>query len=956
MILLIAVSSACFAADCRNMSAEELNKACMEFSGPYETDPALGIPYFEEVLRRGRLEFPKWRKVFEAEKDRSRKLRARGIKVEPQPLLIPQDLEDGDRLLFVCYTRLGQFEEAAKYRQEFFSALDESGLSESRCEGRKAEFFHLAGMLAQALPHYQRSLETARSSLDRSIAVALLSGAMVEFNFLDPRLSEGVMELALKLLASKEMEPDDRSILLQILELTASRMGDHEKVIEYGEKFDASKGGPNFYSLTGRLPSYAETGRWEKGRDLMLKFLAPYSKSKKATSRELYANHMTELALIAAKLGNDAECRSLLKRADPAIASLDDPVYQWGSLPKAAQAALQIRDAALAQSYLDQFRNGGAEEWVQLIIRSLVRQELGRSEENRRARESYLALMRENYPNSVRYLSEIEIDQIRAGYLSEMLNTGNDALSVEAVMLVKGLASDLKVALLADRSNGAYDSQNTEWRERWHLRRAKLQTLTLKGSKALTPDETAEMSRLTAEIAAMEMVIGGTAQQQAVMGTLERTVDEWAGLLREGGVAANFIRYDKLTPSPESSRMKDILHTDPWYGVALFGGGVEPKFIEIGAASVVEPLCEEFRILVNGESGEDEDAAIERVCRQLYSLVAQPLEAILPPEAPLIYSPEGLLHLIPLASLIDEAGAPWLGSRSLRQVTSFRFLTSGDAAPAVIGPGDILLVGGVDYLSTTGETVVSSRDAGLRSGIAEGLQGLSSNLVFTPLLGTLTEVDRIEALCRPLGWTSVKQSGSAATESLLSEAKSHRIVHLATHGFFFDPQDGAAGGGEILSIFHRKYADPLAFTGVALAGAQQTLQAWRRGDIPPLGSDGLLLASELAGLKLGGVDLLVLSACETGLGSLSAGEAVSGFAKACAQAGVNRTMVTLWPISDEATVSLMETFYRELFADTSANDALRKAQLEHFAQTREASGLRSAVNTTMPFVLIGKVP
>jgi CHAT domain-containing protein len=160
----------------------------------------------------------------------------------------------------------------------------------------------------------------------------------------------------------------------------------------------------------------------------------------------------------------------------------------------------------------------------------------------------------------------------------------------------------------------------------------------------------------------------------------------------------------------------------------------------------------------------------------------------------------------------------------------------------------------------------------------------------------------------------------------------YRYVHLATHGFFESPERlsrfaaMAASSPALPNLGRGTEAFttlPLLRSGLAFAGA---------GRPPAPGAvarnRGLLTAEEIGSFDLRGSDLIVLSACDTGLGAIEAGQGVLGLQRAFAQAGARTLVTSLWSVDDAATSVLMENFYRNLWSRHMTKvEALRQAQI-----------------------------
>lgn len=136
-----------------------------------------------------------------------------------------------------------------------------------------------------------------------------------------------------------------------------------------------------------------------------------------------------------------------------------------------------------------------------------------------------------------------------------------------------------------------------------------------------------------------------------------------------------------------------------------------------------------------------------------------------------------------------------------------------------------------------------------------------------------------------------------------------------------------------------------------LAGAQRTVAAWAQGKAPSAENDGIVTAEEISALNLRGTWLVVLSACDTGLGVAQSGEGVLGLRRGFIQAGAQNLLMTLWPIDDEKTVPLMTDFYAAAHKSSNAALALAEVQRKWLAKLRAEKGVAEACRTAGPFIL-----
>jgi CHAT domain-containing protein len=193
--------------------------------------------------------------------------------------------------------------------------------------------------------------------------------------------------------------------------------------------------------------------------------------------------------------------------------------------------------------------------------------------------------------------------------------------------------------------------------------------------------------------------------------------------------------------------------------------------------------------------------------------------------------------------------------------------------------------------------------------------------VFTPLAGTAAEAQALQSLLR-LDAQNVL-TGNRATEASLRDLHGPRILHVATHGFFLNDQDMAAvfkpsgpNSDALPSMVGGE--NPLLRSGLALDGANA-----RHSDTT---DDGILTAAEVAHLDLLGTQLVVLSACETGVGTVQTGEGVYGLRRALVLAGAQAQLASLWKVADMATQELMVDDYQRMLDGQGRSEALRAAQ------------------------------
>jgi CHAT domain-containing protein len=203
-----------------------------------------------------------------------------------------------------------------------------------------------------------------------------------------------------------------------------------------------------------------------------------------------------------------------------------------------------------------------------------------------------------------------------------------------------------------------------------------------------------------------------------------------------------------------------------------------------------------------------------------------------------------------------------------------------------------------------------------------------------PLPGTQVETDAVDKLLKNAGWQATEYSGDLALKDSVTLAHEPRVVHIATHGFFLSDQEFtviAEQRGEKANVNE----DPMLRSGLFFAGADRV----REGQPPEQGvDDGVLTAYEASQLNLEETELVVLSACETGLGKELNSDGVFGLRRGLQEAGADAVMMSMWSVPDKETEELMALFYKNWLGGMEKPEALRQAQLSERETVKQRYG------------------
>lgn len=312
---------------------------------------------------------------------------------------------------------------------------------------------------------------------------------------------------------------------------------------------------------------------------------------------------------------------------------------------------------------------------------------------------------------------------------------------------------------------------------------------------------------------------------------------------------------------------------------------------------------------------------------KLYTLLWQPLEKMLDGLTTVYYSPTGILNSISFAA-ITHKNIPICDKYELLLLSSTAEIKSlKESQDEKIN--NAIIYGGIPYSPTTEELETAAR------GYTHKREAVSLELAsrgtdrggLADLDGTFEEAVFINEYLRKNQVESKIMSGISANEEsfkALSE-NAPNLIHLATHGFFLSDSKVVALHPFMQSTKVQDVTAENALTrsGVCFAGANR---AWTGIDVIPNIEDGILTADELSRINLSNTKLVVLSACETGLGETVSSEGVFGLQRSLKLAGVDSIIMSLWKVDDNATAEFMKLFYEKWLSGSSRRQAFSFAQ------------------------------
>jgi CHAT domain-containing protein/tetratricopeptide (TPR) repeat protein len=547
------------------------------------------------------------------------------------------------------------------------------------------------------------------------------------------------------------------------------------------------------------------------------------------------------------------------------------------------------------------------------------------------------------------------------GSLPDATVIGLDEVIRSRALVLDEMAKRRNASLSAQADAGPVASELTRARQR-------LVNLVVRGPGDLSPARyTALVDEARRDSERLERTL--TERNASFNSELKKTqigFEEVQKSLPTGSALVSFIRYQRTgTSGISGSTAPGTSAATTSYLAFVMKPHETPVAIPLGPVRTIDALVAKWRADISNDvvaAKTSGSIGSSRVTGdELRKRVWDPIAAYLKETTEVFIVPDGTLSLVPFAALpVQQSGYLIEHGPVIHYVSAERDLASFTAAPprpaqkllAIGGPAfdDQTLFGSTRQAASSASS--SNGPSGSRRSATE-CEGFQQ-MTFSKLDGSLREVQEVARL-----WNAPAPNGArvlvgrdASERTFKEEASHYSVLHVATHGFFLS-NDGCerarpgtrgtrAVGGLTTAATAKANTlireNPLLLAGLALAGAN------RRSAARPDDDDGILMAEEVASLNLGNVAWAVLSACDTGLGEIKAGEGVFGLRRAFQIAGAHTVIMSLWSVDDQATRAWMRALYEGRFQ--KGLDTAHAVNAASLAMLRER---RARGQSTLPF-------
>lgn len=527
-------------------------------------------------------------------------------------------------------------------------------------------------------------------------------------------------------------------------------------------------------------------------------------------------------------------------------------------------------------------------------------------------------------------------------------------LALTTILRRKGRALDAMTDQLAALRQHA-SAQDKQLLDQLAAARSQLAAIQLSSKAQVSPEaRRAEIARLETTIERLEDEAGRRSAEFR-SSSQNVTLEAVRAALPADAALVEIMAYH---PADVKATNRSELYAQPRYAAYVLRRDVPtPQFVDLGVVDSLDAASSGLRSALQDPRRSD----AKDLARSLDERLMRPVRQLLGPTRHILLSPDGALNLIPFAALVDERGQYLVENYMISYLTSGRDLLrlqaahQGDAAPVVLADPLFDLTGTAAarppvMQPPTDSAKHSNGSPRQKEEAPESRRSADfAALTYQPLPGTAAEARALRVLLPDAQFYLQRD----ATEAALKRVRGPQLLHVGTHGFFLTDQTFETNGQQVRglgldtestgAIHPRLRENPLLRSGLILAGVKQGRSGARE--------DGVLTALEASGLDLWGTKLVVLSACETGLGDVRNGAGVYGLRRALVLAGSETQVMTLWQVSDIATRDLIINFYERLQKGEGRAEALRRVQLamlkgEALNSTRGTRGLALGGSST----------
>lgn len=407
------------------------------------------------------------------------------------------------------------------------------------------------------------------------------------------------------------------------------------------------------------------------------------------------------------------------------------------------------------------------------------------------------------------------------------------------------------------------------------------------------------------ETSELEMSILERLSKKKMLADLDITWNKVCDKLGKNDVAIEFVEISKLELFDRSAIC---------YGALIVRRDFEhPVFVKLDSKDEID---KDINALLNSFNTFSRLTTTKwkTISERLYKEIWGKLEDFIHPGENVYFSTDGLLHKTPIEFLSDSLGNYANEKYNMYRLSSTRELCKKSKE----GISKAVLYGGLLYDAETKGEEVDSLDS------FQQYDDSSTRSGWKYLPASEAEVDSISSLLSSKGISVIKRKGLDGTEESFKELSGldESILHIATHGFYF-PQKEV----RYLDFFQSQIdISPMKRSGLMMTGGQT---AWMGKKNIEQEHDGILTSDEISKIDLSNVGLVVLSACQTGLGDIDSGaEGVIGIQRAFKLAGAQSLLMSLWKVDDVATSYMMQKFYSRMLAGDTKHNAFKTAQKE----------------------------